>query len=102
MKAIQYRPTFYSGFTNKEVEFDTVEELLNIDFVKSWSEDKGFCRYSLSGDHLMAEFNNGKNWWVVCFIRCTLDLPQFKAQKTRTKKKRLDEKKNNKNTTKVS
>lgn len=76
-KITQYRPAFFSGFENEKVEFDTVEELLNIDFVKGWSTDPGFFQYSLSYDirwdsqlKLMAEFKNENKmeWWVIGFI----------------------------------
>jgi hypothetical protein len=76
-KITQYRPAFFSGFENEKVEFDTIEELLNIDFVKGWSTDPGFFQYSLSYDicwdsqlKLMVEFKNESKmeWWVIGFI----------------------------------
>jgi len=75
MRITQHRPAFCSGFTNEVVEFKTTEELLNIPFVKKFSDkidDTNFYRYSLSAHGyrklLMAEYNEGTIWWVVGYI----------------------------------
>jgi len=62
---------------NQMVGFDTTEELLEIDFVKGMSEIKDFYRYSVSGNHLMAEYKNGKEWWVIGTIRNAVNLPKL-------------------------
>lgn len=51
-------------------EFNSVDELLEISWVKEWASDKGFYRFSASQSgphkiHLMAEQDLGTHWWVV-------------------------------------
>ena len=79
MKAEQYRPNFFSGFEQSKNDFNTTEELLNIEWVKSFKEDPNFHQFSITRDEsgildkpqhtLMAEYENGFKWWVVAFIR---------------------------------
>lgn len=81
MKIKQYRPNYYSGFENEEVEFNSVDELLNISWVKSFSEDKSFYRYSISDEHLMVECNNGYDWYVIGMLDAPFNgLPKWKAK----------------------
>jgi len=67
----QHRPAFFTGFDNEEVDFNTTEELLAIPFVKSFSTDRRFHRYSVSVSphgntiHLMCELDDGYEWWCV-------------------------------------
>jgi len=67
----------YCDYDPKSYGFDTLEELLNIEFVKRFKNQKGFCRYSYSSPHLMAEYNEGKKWWCVGSIRNNLGLPKW-------------------------
>ncbi len=62
MKIIQY-----SGWSDEPetTDFNNLDELLNIDFVKSFAEQDGFYQYSYSNNLLIAECDNGKKWWVV-------------------------------------
>ncbi len=95
MIAEQYRPNFFSGFQQEENHFSNTKELLNIEWVKNFSNDNEFHRFSLSRDKdkyggkpqhtLMAEINNGFEWWVVAMIRDEDisgidDLPEWKAK----------------------
>ena len=81
-KIYRYRPAFFSGFKSETVEFNTLEELLNIDFVKGFSKtrdgtpDPEFFKYSYSQypelrSHkddeftLMAEYKDGREWFVI-------------------------------------
>lgn len=87
MKIKQHIPNSTSGAEPKGAEFSSLEELLKIDFVERWGHDmiKGendcdrFFRFSFSPyvaadlnavDNylLMAEFNEGKNSWVVGYL----------------------------------
>jgi hypothetical protein len=85
----QHIPNFVSGFDPVIQNFKTLEELLDIDFVKQWSADEDFHQFSIgpydSRWHLMAEQNNGKRWWVVGYIigivRDELNLPDWKPKK---------------------
>ena len=113
-KIRQYRPTFVTGFENETVEFDTQKQLLNIKWVKSFSlnhgkRDRNFYRYSLHRDYvreediplimklreineeeiyrhiLMAEYDNGYEWWVIGYIDDigNLDLPNWEFKERR-------------------
>jgi hypothetical protein len=53
------------GYPKALVEFNTLEELLAIPWVKSFSVHKTFYRYSVSDYHLMAEYRGGREWWVI-------------------------------------
>ena len=71
----QHIPNFCDG-TPIESIFYTTEELTNLDWVKRYTEhlkDYTFCKFSLSENHLMAEYNNGDKWIVVG----TIDHPEF-------------------------
>jgi hypothetical protein len=95
MKAEQYRPNFFSGFEQEQNNFDNTQKLLNIEWVKSFSNHDNFHRFSLSRDEnkyggkpqhsLMAEYNNGFEWWVVAMIRDENisgidDIPEWEAK----------------------
>jgi len=89
-KIKQYRPNLVTTTEdNQMVEFETTQELLNIDFVKKFSNRNNFYRYSLDIDNyfnqysLMAEYNDGRDWWVVGFIDNPqdIDLPKWKPIK---------------------
>lgn len=78
MKAEQYRPSYFSGFEQEQNHFDNTEQLLNIEWIKKFACRNNFHKFSLSRDSdkydgkpqhtLMAEYNNGFEWWVVAFI----------------------------------
>jgi hypothetical protein len=85
MKITEHAPSFVSLETGTNVQdFNTLEELLEIPFVKKWSTEKNFYRFSLADyalnfQLLVAEFNDGKRWFIVGFIEnCNIDLPQWK------------------------
>lgn len=67
-KIRQYIPAFVTGFENEEVSFNTTEDLLEIGFVKNFSKLDNFYQYSISDNALMAEYKDGRSWWVVGFI----------------------------------
>ena len=78
----------------KITTFNTVEELLEIDWVKSWSEYPRFTQYSLWQGYLMSEWyetsldlNTGfdtttHKWWAVGLLSSTegLNLPRRDAK----------------------
>lgn len=63
------------------VEFDSLEELVEIPWVKSRSADVNFDRFSVSGSHLMAEYKNPREWWVVGFLKHPVNLPALDTKK---------------------
>lgn len=68
-KITQCRPSFFEGFENEVIEFNTLEELLNIEWVKSFSTmDKTFTNYSIgSFNKLIAEYftDEGRRSYLV-------------------------------------
>lgn len=78
MRIKQHIPNFCSGLEPQEVEFNNLAELMAIPWVKHWTDDKDFFRFSISdGRYLMAEAHTGRIWWVVGYLTdCQLDLPK--------------------------
>ena len=56
----------------EEASFKTVEELLEVPFVKHFTEDRHFHRFSIADEHLMAEYEEGRKWFIVG----TIDRPK--------------------------
>ena len=84
-KITQYIPNFVTtDVIPEEYEFDTIEQLLSIEFVKKWSSDFDFYRYSqdISSDSisLMCEGDEGKYWRVIGYLTEPVDLPEWKAR----------------------
>jgi hypothetical protein len=73
-KLIEHLPVYASHKEAEEIEFNTTEELLDIDFVKAHSRQAGFYRYSIKHDPesirtpLLAEYENGRKWIVIGFL----------------------------------
>ena len=78
MKIKQHILNFCSGLKPQEIEFNNLTELMAIPWVKHWTDDKDFYRFSISNEHhLMAEAHTGKIWWVVGFLTdYQLNLPE--------------------------
>ncbi len=82
-KIKQYRPAFFEGFKNEIADFKTLEELLDIEWIKSFKSET-FFQFSISVSVprplLMAEYNFGKDWLVVGLFSSdpTIDLPKWK------------------------
>ena len=86
MKITQRIPNFVDGGIPKKSEFETVEELLNLDWVKRYRDDPiikelPFYQYSKSEDTskplLMIEYKDETDhkWCVVGYLRDDVDLP---------------------------
>lgn len=79
----RYRPSFCEGFPEESQEFESLEELLRIPWIKKWEESDGFFKWAKScrplQSSLMALFDGGKKWWVAGFIKDaeSLDLPNL-------------------------
>ena len=80
----QHIPNFCSGLESQEIEFNNLAELMAIPWVKHWTDDEDFYRFSISNEHhLMAETDTGKKWWVVGYLTgYQLDLPKWTARAT--------------------
>ena len=81
MKIRQHISNFCSGIEPREIEFNNLAELMAISWVKQWTDDKDFFRFSISDEHhLMAENHSGQKWWVVGYLTdYQLDLPKWTA-----------------------
>lgn len=86
----QYRPDFMSGWKNEEIQFETKEELLNIDWVNNFTKPQfgidTFYRFSISkGYVLMAEYEEGQAWYVVGYISDSEVINQFPKWERKSK-----------------
>lgn len=70
-KVKQRIPNFVeTSMPPKQYEFQTIEELLNIDWIQKytkWENFARFCRNKYS-DLLMIENEDGTWWWVVAYV----------------------------------
>ena len=75
----QYRPGFFTGYENEVKSFNSLEELFAIEFVNNFTKnpinepDPRFHKFSKSTPSedttiLMAEYEEGKVWWVVGYL----------------------------------
>ena len=82
----RYRPAYFEGFENEIVSFSdnsdfNLKDVLEIPWIKIWSEDEDFHRYSQCDDKLMAEFDDGYKWYVIAMVNMPVfDLPIWKAK----------------------
>jgi len=82
-RIIQHIPSFID--VNKKLEwinFNTIEELLNIPFVKQWAkpmDGKDFLCFALYGNYLLVIHDDGFHWWTVGYIEnsSSIDLPKW-------------------------
>ena len=87
----RFRP-HYPGFVDApfritEVGFNTIDDLVQFDFVKRFTEDTHFDCFRKSDDLLMAIYNDGYKWLVVGSIEAPnlLDLPEWDKGKYKIK-----------------
>jgi hypothetical protein len=70
----QHIPDYFEGAEPQEISGDTLDSLLQPDWVQRWARYPEFFRFSISkagrGDQplLMAELQHGKLWWVVGYL----------------------------------
>lgn len=70
-------PNFaYNGEDKKSWEFNTLEELLELEWVTRFKEDKK--SFMLSENKLMIVSDAGDWWWVVGYLKDKVDLPEWK------------------------
>ena len=80
-KIKKYRPGYFSGFKSEVIEFSSLNEMLAIDWVRDFSNDKNFYRFSISNTldenykyNLVAEYESGYAWWVVGCVDSDIDI----------------------------
>jgi hypothetical protein len=94
IKFLQHVPNFVEqrpGHHYEDGEFNTQEELLAFPAIARWAQPfdgKPFHRWSMALETnrtlLMAEYDEGRHWWVVGFItdgREELTLPQWEPKR---------------------
>jgi hypothetical protein len=76
----QHRPAFFEGFTNEEGDLPDLDEVLKLEFVNNFSLSPKFHRFSIGSEvassplysgwmtTLMAEYREGREWWVVAYL----------------------------------
>lgn len=79
MRVRQHVPSFVDGVDPEKTYVFSPEELERLEFVRRWKDQQMFYRFAIhrhyyqsSGEdtHLMlAEFDHGKQWWVVAYLR---------------------------------
>lgn len=57
-----------TGFEVAVVDFDTVDELKQVEFVKRWMNKPEFVRFSISQTALMVE-QNDNTYWGIAFLK---------------------------------
>ena len=87
---IQHIPTFIDADPPKPYEFETLEELLNIDVVKQWArpmDGKAFSHFALSDNILLVIHDDSFHWWTVGYIKepDNLKLPKWNGGKYKAK-----------------
>lgn len=65
----QHIPDFCEGFDKATAAFDSLDELLKIPFVANFMSSPNFHQFSVSDNHLMAEYRGGREWWVVGYLK---------------------------------
>lgn len=61
----------FEQYSQTPIEFNSLEELVNLPFVKHYKNKKDFYRFSITNSKskmLMAEYNEGSVFWVVGFL----------------------------------
>jgi hypothetical protein len=68
-KIQRYRPACFSGYEDESASFNSLDELIKIEWIASWKEDKDFHKFSISREQwLMCELKGGTEWWVVGYF----------------------------------
>lgn len=73
----------HKGDPKDEVKFLNLEHLLSYPFMQNYINSPGFVKFSLDGNRMLQEVNNGFLWIVVGYIKYPerVDLPQWNGGK---------------------
>ena len=76
----QHVPNYVDVKSKRIDDANTLEEVLDISWVKKWTEstEHAFYMWTKSDKTLIALFDSGEYWWTVGFADFDLDLPKFK------------------------
>jgi hypothetical protein len=69
----EHIPGWASDFAPRYAQFSSIDELLDIEWVRKWKDIGQFDQFSISPSErgpssLMAEYEDGRKWWVIGFI----------------------------------
>lgn len=53
----------------QHADFDDLPSLLDIPWVAWWTKRVGFHRFSQDKERLMAEYQNGRLWYIVGYLK---------------------------------
>lgn len=68
-KIKRYRPAYFSGYEDESASFNSLDDLMKIEWIASWTEHKDFHQFSISREQwLMCEVKDGTQWWVVGYF----------------------------------
>ena len=79
----QHIPNFVDfGKAPEWIEFETTEDLLNLEVVQRYSKRRDFSHFAISGDLLISILDKGYKWWVVGYIEdpTVVDLPKWQPK----------------------
>jgi len=66
-----HRPAFFSGSTREQTNVETLDQVLQLEWIKRWAEEPNFDHFAQSplGDQtlLMAMMRDGRHW-VVAYL----------------------------------
>jgi hypothetical protein len=93
MKIKQRLPNWMDihSIERQETEINSIEDLFNVPWIKSWIEDEKFHKLSIDRTEplfdyprqylLMAEMNEGFNWYVIAYLEKDIpELPDWKRK----------------------
>jgi len=86
-------PNCFTGYEETEHEFSTLEEMLEIDWVKNATQQPDYHQLSVGSENwgdkksLMIELNDGNTWFVIgwLWLENEIDLPKWEHPKRRKK-----------------
>ena len=78
-------PTYEVRERPEPLEYETLQDILDMDFIKRFLSREDFYKFSRSGNHLMLELRDGYEWHVVATIENieALDLPEWDKGRTK-------------------
>lgn len=81
---VSYQPKYDLEINNDcFIYFDTIDEFNNLELIKMLSSRSDFYRFSSTSNTIMGEFDGGKKWWVIGYVKDTsyLQLPKWEPKK---------------------
>ena len=76
----QHVPTYVDGYEAKQVEVNSVQELLGLPWVKAWADHCENAQFCVDGNTLLVDgIKDGKRWWwVIGYLDEVTGLPKWR------------------------